>query len=91
MRQFLTESAMLAVFGGAGSVAVAYVTLRLLRQFVATRRSDPIIVGFGANVLWIVFATTLVALLLFGVFPAWRATRAPSAGSIEEQRRKCWV
>ena len=97
MRQFVTESALLAVLGGVGSIFVAYLTQHLLSPFVASRWSDPVTIGFGTNVLWIVSATTLVALLLFGIFPAWRATQAPSAealknsaGSVGYPSRRKW-
>ena len=40
VRQFLTESALLAVLGGVASIGVAYVTANLLGQFL-TRARDP--------------------------------------------------
>jgi len=97
MRQFLTESALLALFGGIGSIAVAYVTQGLFAQFVTSHRSGRIAVGFGAEALAIILATTLLALAIFGIFPAWRASAVPSAetlknwgGSVGYRSRRRW-
>jgi predicted permease len=79
MRQFLTESALLAVLGGAVSIAVAFLTANLLGQFIADRGSVPIAIAFDLRILAIAGVTTGMALLLFGLFPAWRASRQPSA------------
>ncbi len=83
MRQFLTESALLAALGGAASIAVAYLTEKLLDQFVAGERTAPIDTKFDIHILLIAAATTAAALLLFGLFPAWRAARLPSAPSLK--------
>jgi predicted permease len=84
-RQFLTESAMLAVLGGVASIVVALATQSLLGQFVVPRHGDslPIHASFDLRVLGVVAATSLVALLLFGVFPAWRASQAASAEQLK--------
>jgi predicted permease len=79
MRQFLTESALLAALGGTASIAVAYITANLLGQFMAQRDWVPVTVAFDLRILAIAGATTAVALLLFGLFPAWKASRLPSA------------
>jgi predicted permease len=44
MRQFLVESALLAVLGGVASIAVGYLTANLLGQFVAGPENRPIAV-----------------------------------------------
>jgi len=38
MRQFLTESALLAMLGGVASIVVGYLTANLLGRFLAERR-----------------------------------------------------
>ena len=83
MRQFLTESALLAVLGGAASIAVAYLTEKLLDQFVTGMRTAPIDTKFDIHILLVAAATTVAALLLFGLFPAWRASRLPAAPSLK--------
>jgi predicted permease len=93
----LTESALLAALGGAVSIAVAYVTANLLGQFVVQHDNVPIAVKFDIRILAIAAATTGVALLLFGLFPAWKASKLPSApwlkqgaGSIGYPARRRW-
>ncbi len=77
VRQFLTESGMLAGLGGIAAVAVAYLTESLLGQFVVSRMGDsvPLAAELNWRILAIVFATSLLALLLFGLFPAVRASQ----------------
>jgi putative ABC transport system permease protein len=80
MRQLLTESALIAVFGGALGVAVAGWTLPLLAHSVPqntmffTRVHD---VGVHLSLAVFVFSTLLGVLsaVVFGLLPAWRATR----------------
>jgi predicted permease len=79
VRQFLTESALVASLGGAASIPVAYLTANLLGQFIASRGSVPIAVAFDLRILVLAGLTTGLSLLLFGLFPAWRASRLPSA------------
>ena len=86
MKQFLTESALLALAGGIASVAVAYLTANLLGEFVSQRGADtvPVAVAFDGRIVAIAGITTALALLLFGLFPAWRASRMPSAIWLKE-------
>jgi predicted permease len=75
MRQFLTESALLAMLGGVASIVVGYLTANLLGQFLAERDNGPIAVTLDFRILAMAGAITAVALLVFGVFPAWRGAR----------------
>lgn len=84
IRQFLTESAMLAAVGGAASIAVAYLTANLLGQFLAERDRFPITVALEWHIIVVVGLTSALALLLFGLFPAWRGATLPSAASLKE-------
>ena len=74
MRQLMTESALLALSGGAVSVAVGYATANLLGRFV-----DPSFQPIAASLDWRILgaagATTGLAVLAFGLFPAWRAAK----------------
>jgi predicted permease len=73
-RQFLTESLLLASFGGgAGILAAALVLPLLLRifsghSFELAAKIDPTVFGFTA-------ALTLLTGILFGLVPALRSTR----------------
>jgi predicted permease len=75
MRQFVTESALLAVLGGTVSIGFGSMTANLLGQFLAKRNSRPIAVMLDFRILAIAAAITMVALLLFGVFPAFQGSR----------------
>jgi macrolide transport system ATP-binding/permease protein len=84
IRQFLTESAMLAAVGGAASIVIAYLTANLLGQFLAERDRFPITVDLDWRIVVIVGLTSALALLLFGLFPAWRLAMLGSAASLKE-------
>ena len=74
MRQFLTESALLALLGGVASLGVAYFAANFLGSFVVSFDSAPIAVSPDARILMTAAAITGFTLLLFGVFPAWRTS-----------------
>jgi predicted permease len=75
MRQLMTESALLAISGGIVSIAIGYVTANLLGRFALESGAQPIAVPLDARILFAAAATTGLALLAFGLFPAWRAAR----------------
>ena len=74
MRQPMTESALLALAGGCASVAVGYATANLLGRFVDPY-FQPIPISLDTWILGTAAATTGLALLAFGLFPAWRTAR----------------
>jgi predicted permease len=75
IRQLLTEGLLLASIGGALGVGVAFSAVRYFRAV------DPIEMPVGAHVEinWYVLAftaaTSLVTAILFGLLPAWKASR----------------
>ena len=75
-RQLLTESLLLAVFGGVAAVAVSTFGLDLLQKLIppSLARLKPITLNMG--VLGITSAVTLTTGLLFGLVPAWRGRRS---------------
>ncbi len=79
MRQFVTESTLLAVLGGALSIGVGFVMANLLGQFLVEHDGRPVAVTFDFRILAIVGAITTVALLLFGIFPALQGSRMSKA------------
>lgn len=84
MRQFLTESALLAAMGGAASVVVAYLTVSVLGRFMAGRQQLPVDVAPDFRMFAIVAVLTGAALLLFGLLPAWRGSRQQGGGWLKE-------
>ena len=85
LRQFFTESALLAGLGGLLSLGVASVTSSLLVTLVPsnafTRMPQ---MGLDWRLILITLAASLGALLLFGLFPAWRASRMDTSPALKE-------
>jgi len=85
--QRLTESTLLALVGGAvGLVAAkAGTTLLLALKPAELRRFDAI--TMDARVFLFVFAISLLTGLLFGLLPAWSASRGDIAEALRENAR----
>jgi predicted permease len=87
LRQMLTESAVLALLGGAMGLLLAMWGMQAL---VAARPEGiPGLEGVGLDGRMLAFTAgvTLVTGLLFGAFPAWQTTRGDLAGSLREGGR----
>jgi len=76
IRQVLTESLVIALAGGAFGLMLAYAAVRALVASapVDLPRLDEVHLDFRA--LLFAFAVSVVAGLLFGLIPAWRAARS---------------
>ena len=80
---------------------MGYFTANLLGQFIAGRENRPIAVSLDFGILALAGAITMVALVVFGLFPAWWASRMPQAmwlrqgaGTVGQRFRKVpcgWV
>lgn len=75
VRQQLIEGVLVAVAGGVVGSAVAFWGVRLLLELgpASLPRSEEI--GFDPWLLVFALATTILTVLLFGIFPAWNAAR----------------
>jgi predicted permease len=74
LRQMLTESLVVAAIGGALGIAIAYGALHLiLANAPDVARLDE--VHIDGRVLAVACGLTLLSALLFGMLPAWRASR----------------
>lgn len=81
-RQLLTESLIIGVLGSAAGVLLSLWTSRALVGFFATDSEGyihPLVVPLDWRVAGFAAATTLVAVFLFGVFPALRVSRVDPA------------
>jgi predicted permease len=86
MRQLLVESFLCALGGGALGLILASWIMNILTQAVVseagvhgiTARLDGSVLGFAA-------AATVVSALLFGLIPAWRATRTGVSQMMKDQ------
>jgi predicted permease len=79
VRQALTESILLSLFGGAAGLVIAIAGTRLILHFAfpssAGFASVPISASPSMPVLLFAFITSLVTGVAFGIAPAWMATR----------------
>ncbi len=81
LRQFLTESGLLAALGGLLSLVFAVLTVRVLLALLRTSRDAlPASLGLDAQTLAAAFSLTVLAVLAFGLFPAWRAASGTAPG-----------
>ncbi len=89
VRQFLTESMLLAVAGGVLGIALAYGGIAGLVDLVREELPSNMVgqVGLNAPVLAFSVAATVLSGLLFGVAPALRGTRLDLSSELSEGSR----
>ena len=80
VRQVLIESTVLALCGGAIGVAIAFVLLKTVLGFAPASMPRISQLHIDGTVLGFAFLVSVVTGVLFGVFPAWRASRSDSSG-----------
>ena len=89
VRQLVIESLVLAMFGGAAGLLVAYWATQALVMLTAgaltVGRTEPI----GLDVTCLVFALVVstITALVFGLVPAWQASRVEPQAALREQSR----
>ncbi|MEK6399166.1 MAG: FtsX-like permease family protein, partial [Terriglobus sp.] len=88
IRQLLTESVLLAVIGGLAGLGVAYAGTRMLLALAFPDATNipvhatpsPAIVGFACGL-------SLLTGILFGIAPAWNASRSKPADALRSNSR----
>jgi predicted permease len=81
LRQMLTESFLVAIFGGALGLAIAAGALQLILANAPVDVPRLNEVRLDGRVLAIAFALTLASAAIFGLIPAWRSSRIdPQSG-----------
>ena len=79
VRQDLTESILLSLFGGAAGVAIAFAGTRLILHFAFPSNNGMAAIPIDASpslpVLLFAFGVSAIAGVAFGIAPAWIATR----------------
>ena len=83
--QLLTESCLLALFGGVASLLVAQWTLDLIFSLLPREAADTIGTALEPSMLIFTAALTLGTGLLFGLFPALHSTRPDLISSLKGQ------
>ena len=89
IRQFLTESALLGLAGASLALLFAAAGRRLILNWLAANISFPFHIAAQTDmrVLGFTAGVSLVAVLLFGIAPAWRAANAELASTLREGGR----
>ncbi len=88
VRQFLTESILLAVLGGIAGLGVAYAGARMLLTLAFPgEQSVPIEAAPSLPVIAFAFGLSLLTGVLFGVAPAWLAARTQPADALRSGTR----
>lgn len=86
--QALVESGLLALAGGALGVAFAYWLVRLTPSVLSPAVLDGITeISIDWRVLLFALAVSLLTGLLFGLAPAWRASKVDLQATLREARR----
>ena len=87
VRQLFTESLVLAFAGGVLGIVFAMIANRfLLRMISGSSEAVPLDVPLDLRLLAFAFAITLLTALLFGMLPAFRATRVHLTESLKDGR-----
>ena len=85
VRQFLTESVILSLCGGALGLLVAYGGLKALKAGMPPGILPPnIYVAMDARVLLFILGVSFLTGIVFGIFPAIKATRPDQASVIKQ-------
>ncbi len=85
LRQVFTESLVLAALGGAAGLALGYASRNLIPALMANSWArNPWASGFDWRVFAFCAALTVATGLLFGLAPAWRATRTEAGAGLKE-------
>ena len=83
IRQLLTESVLLAAMGGLAGLVVAYAGTRMLLGLAFPGEGNvPIGASPSGVVVWFAIGLSLVTGIVFGVAPAWIASRAEPADAL---------
>jgi putative ABC transport system permease protein len=81
LRQFLSESLLLAVAGGTVGVPLSFLLLRLGLQIVPFDLPRVYAVGMDGRVLTFAILLSASTALMFGLLPAWKVSQlSPAAG-----------
>ncbi|HET9402468.1 MAG TPA: ABC transporter permease [Candidatus Acidoferrales bacterium] len=82
--QLLTESFLLAAFGGCAGLALATWSKDLLLKFLPAGIELPKAVSIDGGVLLFTMVTALAAAVVFGVVPAMNATRTQARSPLQD-------
>jgi putative ABC transport system permease protein len=87
IRQFLTESVLLSVLGGAVGLSLALVGLDILKRFIPSNISQAEAITIDGKVLIFTVLVSLVTGLIFGLAPATQAANFNLNDTLKESGR----
>ncbi|HKR12251.1 MAG TPA: ABC transporter permease [Pyrinomonadaceae bacterium] len=87
IRQFLTESVLLATVGGVVGLGIAFGGLILLRAFIPENISQAREIAMDLKVLGFTFLVSVITGLIFGLAPALQAARFNQTETLKEGGR----
>jgi predicted permease len=97
MRQMLTESVLLSSFGGAAGLLLGYLGRNVIPSLLENSSGpEPVQVAFDWRVLLFTLGVSFATGILFGLAPAWHATRTAGhaglrgPGGTTANRHKLW-
>src|SRR5215510_3521553 len=85
LRQLLTESILLSLLGGIAGLFFARVCLRGLISFLPQQAQTSLDIAPDTRVLLFTLVVSILTGLLFGLAPAWQATRLNLTASLKDQ------
>jgi len=87
IRELLVESGALAVLGGALGIGLATFAIRIVRRVGSESLPRISEIGIDHRVLLFAVVVTIATCLLFGLLPAWRATRVDPGDTLKASGR----
>ena len=87
IRELLTESVLLSFLGGAAGLVLAFWSLDLLKLLSPEELPRIAEVRLDGMVLAFTFVVSLITGVVFGLAPAWQASRASLTGALRESGR----
>jgi predicted permease len=85
IRQLLTESVLLAALGGGAGLLFAHWFSQALLVYLPSETRLALDIPLDARVLGFTIAVSILTGLLFGLAPAWQATRLDLTASLKDQ------
>ena len=84
VRQFLAESLMLSLAGGAFGLAITVAALHVLRHYLSSSFLNGDLIRVDATVCFYVLIASCASALIFGILPALQAARLPILSGLRE-------